>query len=105
MPKHKHKPRGVKGHAHSRRRSGMSAGTVVGTILIVIAVPLLVVGLVTLLSPMTFFWMMSRMPESIQFMLFGDMFWGATPRSWAYLIGGALLGYIGYWLRSRARLR
>jgi len=101
-PKGKYTPR-VGNSRRSDRRSDRRVGTVIGTVLIVIAVPLFIVGLVALISPMTFFWMASHLPESIQLQLFGDMFWGATPRSWAYLIAGGLLGVIGFWLRSWAR--
>ena len=102
MPKHKYRPKD-RGSEHSRRRSGRRVGTIIGTVLIVIAVPLFLVGLVALLSPMTFFWIVSHLPENMQIALFGDIFWGATPRSWAYLIVAILLGFIGFWLRSRAR--
>jgi hypothetical protein len=73
----------------------------IGAVLIVIGVPLFLIGLIVLISPMTFLWIVSHLPEDIQFMLFGDMFWGATPRSWAYLIGGGLLMWLGFWLRGR----
>jgi len=94
MPRRRYRPRG-RHFKYPRRSSGRPLGTVIGTILIVAAIPLFLVGLVALLSPMTFFWMASHLPESMQIALFGDMFWGATPRSWAYMIGGILLGYIG----------
>jgi hypothetical protein len=104
MPNGRYRPKG-KRYRHFRRRSGWQVGTVIGTVLIVIAVPLFLIGLVALLSPMTFLWLASHLPENIQNVLFGDMFWGATPRSWAYLIAAFLLGFIGFWLRSRARRR
>jgi hypothetical protein len=73
----------------------------IGAIFIIIGVPLFLIGLLVLISPMSFFWIVSHLPENIQFMLFGDMFWGATPRSWAYLMGGGLLSWIGFWLVGR----
>jgi len=73
----------------------------IGVAFIIIGVPLFIIGLIVLISPMSFLWIVSHLPEDIQFMLFGDMFWGATPRSWAYLIGGGLLLYLGFWLKGR----
>jgi hypothetical protein len=89
---------GYKGRPRSlRERWG---GNIIGTILIVIAVVLFLAGLVALISPMSFLWMVSHLSEDMQIGLFGDIFWGATPRSWAYLIAAVVLWLIGGWLRS-----
>jgi len=73
----------------------------IGVVLIIIGIPLLIIGIIALISPMGFFWLVSHLPVDMQIALFGDMFWGATPRSWAYLIGGGFLLWIGFWLKGR----
>jgi hypothetical protein len=73
----------------------------IGIVFIIIGVPLFLIGLLILISPTGFLWVVSHLPENIQLAVFGDILFGATPRSWAYLIGGGLLLWFGFWLKGR----
>jgi len=67
----------------------------IGVLLVIIGIPIFLMGLIALISPMAFVWIISHLPENLQLWLFGDMLFGVTPRSWAYLIGGGLLLFLG----------
>jgi len=73
----------------------------IGVLFFIIGLPIFIVGLIALISPMAFVWIISRLPENVQLWLFGDMLFGVTPRSWAYLIAGGLLLFLGYLFTRR----
>ena len=75
-------------------------GDIIGTIFIIIAIPIFLFGILLLLSPTTAFALLSHLPEEVNQVIAGDMLLSATPRSWAYIIVGVLLWGIGGWLRS-----
>jgi len=72
----------------------------IGVLFIVIGTPIFLLGIVALISPTGFFWIASHFPEGIQSALLVDMLMGATPRSWAYIVGGLLLGGVGLFLKG-----
>ena len=72
----------------------------IGVLFIVVAIPIFLLGIVALISPTGFFWIASHLPEGIQGMLLSDILMGATPRSWAYIVGGLLLGGVGFFLKG-----
>jgi hypothetical protein len=73
----------------------------IGVLFIIIGIPIFIAGLIALISPMAFVWLVSHSPENVQLWLFGDMLLGVTPRSWAYLAGGGLSTFLGFWLTGR----
>lgn len=75
-------------------------GDIIGTIFILLAIPIFLFGLLLLLSPTMAFEILSKLPKEISIAIAGDMFLSATPRSWAYMITGAVLWGIGGWLRG-----
>jgi len=72
----------------------------VGILLIIIAVPIFVLGIIALISPTAFFWITSHFPEVIQYIVLNDVLVSATPRSWAYILAGLLLGGVGFFLKG-----
>jgi hypothetical protein len=62
----------------------------IGVLFVIIGIPLFLIGLIALISPMAFLWIISHLPQNVQLWLFGDVLLGATPRSWVYLIRGGL---------------
>ena len=73
----------------------------IGALFIIIGIPVFLMGLIALISPMAFVWIVSHLPQNVQLWLFGDMLFGVTPRSWAYLIAGGLLLFFGYLFNRR----
>jgi hypothetical protein len=72
----------------------------IGVLFIVIAIPIFLLGIIALISPTGFFWIASHLPEGIQNVLLSDILMGSTPRSWAYIVGGLLLGGVGFFLKG-----
>jgi hypothetical protein len=73
---------------------------VIGVLFIIIAVPIFLLGIIALISPTGFLWIASHFPEGVQNMLLSDILMGATPRSWAYIVAGLLLGGVGFFLKG-----
>ena len=80
-----------------RRRWG---GNIIGTVFIIIAIPVFLMGLIALISPSLFFAIIGNLPRDIQNVIFADMWVGWMPRSLAYMLAGVILWVIGGWLRS-----
>lgn len=72
----------------------------IGVLFIIIAIPIFLLGIIALISPTGFLWMASHFPEGIQNMLLSDFLMAATPRSWAYIVAGLLLGGVGFFLKG-----
>jgi hypothetical protein len=73
---------------------------VIGVLFIIIAVPIFLLGIIALISPTGFLWIASHFPEGVQDVLLSDILMGATPRSWAYIVAGLLLGGVGFFLKG-----
>ena len=73
---------------------------IIGVLFIIIAIPIFLLGIIALISPTGFFWIALHFPEGIQNALFVDVLMGATPRSWAYIVAGLLLGGVGFFLKG-----
>jgi hypothetical protein len=72
----------------------------IGVLFIVIGVPIFLLGIIALISPTGFLYIASYLPEEIQNIILLDIFMGTTPRSWAYIVGGFLLGGVGFFLKG-----
>jgi len=72
----------------------------IGVLFIIIAIPIFLLGIIALISPTGFLWMASHFPEGIQNMLLSDFLMATTPRSWAYIVAGLLLGGVGFFLKG-----
>ena len=72
----------------------------IGVLFIIIGVPIFLLGILALISPSAFIVVASYLPETIQAMLLFDVLMGGTPRSWAYIVGGLLLGGVGFFLKG-----
>ena len=89
----------------SRRYRVVRATRVIGTLFIIIAAPIFLLGVIALISPTGFSVIVSHFPPSLQEVILADMlfdwFSGSTSRAWSYILGGGLLGGVGLFLRSR----
>jgi len=78
---------------------------VIGTVFVVVATPIFLLGVLALISPTGFVAVVSRLPMGIQDAIFNDMlvglFWGSTSYAWSYILGGGILGGVGLFLRGR----
>jgi len=73
----------------------------VGRLLILVSIPVFLFGLLLLLSPTFALGLLARLPYDMQEMFLMDIFASATPRSWAFMIGGVALWFIGGLLKEQ----
>jgi len=89
----------------NRRYKVMRITRVIGTVFVVVATPIFLLGVLALISPTGFVAVVSRLPMGIQDAIFNDMlvglFWGSTSYAWSYILGGGILGGVGLFLRGR----
>jgi len=101
-PQHKRPARSFRLPVFRFRRWSMSfILSSVGRLLVLIAIPVFLFGLLLLLAPSFALKMLSMTPPDVQEVFAMDIWIGATPRSWAFMIGGVVLFFIGNWLKER----
>ena len=73
----------------------------IGRLLILAAIPVFLFGLLLLLSPSFAFALLEMLPRDVQEAFMIDIFASATPRSWAFMIGGVALYFVGSLLKEK----